>query len=187
MFENFNDAFTLANGEVIATGSYFNVAYRYAGWLLTVPLLLLELVLVMRLSKEETYSTGVKLVFASMLMVILGYLGEGSVALSQLGDRWIYWTLAMIPFLYIVYSLVKGLNSSILKQPKTVQKMVSNSRWLLIISWTFYPVIYLFPMINQETSYINIQVGYTIADLLSISIFGVMIYMIAQRKSDVGG
>jgi hypothetical protein len=41
-------------------------------------------------------------------------------------------------------------------------------------------------MINQETSYINIQVGYTIADLLSISIFGVMIYMIAQRKSDVG-
>jgi hypothetical protein len=65
--------------------------------------------------------------------------------------------------------------------------MVSNSRWLLIISWTFYPVIYLFPMINQETSYINIQVGYTIADVLSISIFGVMIYMIAQRKSDVGG
>jgi bacteriorhodopsin len=186
MFESFNDAYTLLYGEVLATGTQFNVAYRYVGWLLTVPLLLLQLVLVMRLSKEETYSRGTKLVFAAILMVILGYLGEGSVALSQLGDRWIYWILAMIPFAYILYSLVEGLGPSILKQPKNVQSLVSNSRWLLIISWTFYPIIYLFPMINQEASYVSIQVGYTIADVLSIGIFGVMIYMIAQRKSDIG-
>ena len=186
MFESFNDAYTLLYGEVLATGTQFNVAYRYVGWLLTVPLLLLQLVLVMRLSKEETYSRGTKLVFAAILMVILGYLGEGSVALSQLGDRWIYWILAMIPFAYILYSLVEGLGPSILKQPKNVQSLVSNSRWLLIISWAFYPVIYLIPMINQESSYVGIQLGYTIADVLSISIFGVMIYMIAQRKSDVG-
>ena len=186
MFESFNDAYTLLYGEVLATGTQFNVAYRYVGWLLTVPLLLLQLVLVMRLSKEETYYRGTKLVFAAILMVILGYLGEGSVALSQLGDRWVYWTLAMIPFAYILYSLVEGLGPSILKQPKNVQSLVSNSRWLLIISWTFYPVIYLFPMINQEASFVSIQVGYTIADVLSIGIFGVMIYMIAQRKSDMG-
>ena len=186
MFESFNDDYTLLYGEVLATGTQFNVAYRYVGWLLTVPLLLLQLVLVMRLSKEETYYRGTKLVFAAILMVILGYLGEGSVALSQLGDRWVYWTLAMIPFAYILYSLVEGLGPSILKQPKNVQSLVSNSRWLLIISWTFYPVIYLFPMINQEASFVSIQVGYTIADVLSIGIFGVMIYMIAQRKSDMG-
>jgi bacteriorhodopsin len=186
MFESFNDAYTLLYGEVMATGTQFNVAYRYIGWLLTVPLLLLQLVLVMRLSKEETYSRGAKLVFAAILMVILGYLGEGSVTLSQLGNRWVYWTLAMIPFLYILYCLIKGLGPSILKQPKNVQSLVSNSRWLLIISWAFYPVIYLFPMINQEASYVSIQVGYTIADVLSIGIFGVMIYMIAQRKSDMG-
>ena len=41
-------------------------------------------------------------------------------------------------------------------------------------------------MINQEASYVGIQVGYTLADVLSIGIFGVMIYMIAQRKSDAG-
>jgi bacteriorhodopsin len=186
MFDSFNDAYTLLYGEVLATGTQFNVAYRYVGWLLTVPLLLLQLVLVMRLSKEETYSRGTKLVFAAILMVILGYPGEGSVAYNQLGDRWVYWGLAMIPFAYILYSLVAGLGLSIRKQPKNVQSLVSNSRWLLIISWTFYPVIYLFPMINQEASFVSIQVGYTIADVLSIGIFGVMIYMIAQRKSDMG-
>ena len=42
MFESFNDAYTLLYGEVLATGLEFNVAYRYVGWLLTVPLLLLQ-------------------------------------------------------------------------------------------------------------------------------------------------
>ncbi|MDC0422951.1 bacteriorhodopsin-like [Methylophilaceae bacterium] len=186
MFDSFNDAFTLMYGEVLATGLEFNIAYRYVGWLLTVPLLLLELVLVMRLSKEETFSVGTKLTIAAILMVILGYPGEGLVDVSQLGDRWMYWLLAMVPFLYILYSLVVGLENSITKQPKNVQGLVSNARWLLIISWTFYPIIYLVPMITPDASYINIQVGYTIADVVSIGLFGVMIYMIAQRKSDAG-
>ena len=186
MFDSFNEAFTLMYGEVLATGLEFNIAYRYVGWLLTVPLLLLELVLVMRLSKEETFSIGTKLTIAAILMVILGYPGEGLVDVSQLGDRWMYWLLAMVPFLYILYSLVVGLENSITKQPKNVQGLVSNARWLLIISWTFYPIIYLVPMITPDASYINIQVGYTIADVVSIGLFGVMIYMIAQRKSDAG-
>ncbi|OZA64164.1 MAG: hypothetical protein B7X78_05290 [Sphingomonadales bacterium 39-62-4] len=36
------------------TGVAFNDAYRYVDWLLTVPLLLIELILVMRLSRAET-------------------------------------------------------------------------------------------------------------------------------------
>ena len=186
MFESFNNAYTLIYGEVMVSGIRFDVTYRYLSWLLTVPLLLLQLVLVMRLSKEETYSRGMKLVLAAIVMVLLGYLGEGSVTFSQLGDRWVYWLLAMIPFSYILYNLVIALTPLILKQPKSVQNLISNTRWLLIVSWAFYPIIYLFPMFNQEASYVGIQVGYTLADVLSIGIFGVMIYMIAQRKSDVG-
>lgn len=186
MFESFNDAYILQYGEVVVTGSQFNGSYRYVGWLLTVPLLLLELVLVMRLSIEETFSRGTKLVFAAVIMVILGYPGEGLVDVNQLSDRWLYWALAMVPFLYILYSLILDLGALISKQPKSVQGLVSKARWLLIFSWTLYPIIYLFPMINPKASYMNIQVGYTIADVVSIGIFGIMIYMIAQRKSDAG-
>ncbi len=75
---------------------------------------------------------------------------------------------------------------NVILKNKGTTRLSGNSSWLLIISWAFYPVIYLFPMINQEASYVSIQVGYTIADVLSIGIFGVMIYMIAQRKSDMG-
>jgi hypothetical protein len=33
--ESFNDAYTLVNGTVEATGAQFNDAYRYVDWLLT--------------------------------------------------------------------------------------------------------------------------------------------------------
>ena len=140
----------------------------------------------MRLNKEETYSKGTKLTIAAVLMVILGYPGETLVDPNQLGERMIYWLMAMIPFLYILYNLVIALKTAISKQPKNVQKLISNARWLLIFSWTIYPIIYLFPIFYSNTSAVHVQIGYTVADLISIAVFGVMIYLIAQRKSDLG-
>ncbi len=58
------------------TGKPFNDFYRYADWLLTVPLLLLELILVLGLSAARTWNLGIKLVVASVLMLGLGYVGE---------------------------------------------------------------------------------------------------------------
>jgi bacteriorhodopsin len=168
------------------TGGQLNVSYRYVGWLLTVPLLLLELVLVIRLSREETFSVGTKLTVAAIIMVLLGYSGEVLVDTNQIQERWIYWSLAMLPFLYILYYLIIKLKNPILKQPKNVRSLVSNARWLLILSWAIYPVVYLLPIFDPTTSYINLQVGYTVADILSLALFGVMIYLVAQRKSDIG-
>jgi bacteriorhodopsin len=142
----------------------------------------------MRLSKEETYSKGTKLAFAAALMVALGYPGEIS---GDVGTRWMWWILAMIPFLYIVKDLVSGLGASISKQPKAVQGLVSNARTLTILSWTFYPIVFILPMLGiggLVAGEVNaaVQVGYTIADIVAKAMFGVMIYMIAQRKSDAG-
>jgi len=49
------------NGVVTATGHAFNDAYRYVDWLLTVPLLVNELILVMRLSGSEGTKKATKL------------------------------------------------------------------------------------------------------------------------------
>merc|ERR1719456_1527548 len=62
--------------DVTLTGDPFNDAYRYVDWLLTVPLLLIELILVMGLPAEETFSKSWRLGAASALMVALGYPGE---------------------------------------------------------------------------------------------------------------
>ena len=74
-------AFMAANaGEacpVVPTGTLpFNDAYRYMDWLLTVPLLCIEIVLVMKLTPAQTTFKATTLGLASALMIILGYPGE---------------------------------------------------------------------------------------------------------------
>merc|ERR1712086_1041050 len=93
----------------MGTGLPFNDAYRYMDWLLTVPLLLMEIVLVMKIDADKVTDQCMKLGVASALMIILGYPGELVTEQSELGQRWKYWTLAMIPFLYVVYTLLVGL------------------------------------------------------------------------------
>merc|ERR1719463_724043 len=100
--------------SVAVSGAPFNDAYRYVDWLLTVPLLLIELILVMKLPKDETVSLGWKLGVASAVMVALGYPGEIQ---DDLLVRWIFWALAMIPFTYVVFTLVAGLNDATDKRP----------------------------------------------------------------------
>jgi len=183
IFESWNTAYTVVDGQIQATGVAFNDAYRYVDWLLTVPLLMIELILVMRLSRAETWSKGTRLGILAAVMIVLGYPGE--IAVDD-GTRWLWWVLAMIPFLWIVYELFVGLSRSIAQQPDNVRGLVNTARWLTVLSWSFYPVVFIFPMIGltggaAETA---VQVGYTVADVVAKAVFGVVIYMIAVRKSE---
>ena len=183
ILESWDASYTVVDGVLTQTGVAFNDAYRYVDWLLTVPLLLIELILVMRLSRAETFSKSVRLGTLAAIMIVLGYPGEIS---DVSGTRWLWWTLAMIPFLWIVYELFVGLRDSIASQPPEVRGLVNKARWLTVLSWSFYPVVFIFPMIGLVggTAETAVQIGYTIADIVAKAVFGVLIYMIAVRKSE---
>merc|ERR1711988_1877213 len=137
MFNSWVDAFIVKNSRgddysVAVSGNPFNDAYRYVDWLLTVPLLLIELILVMKLPKAETVSLSWKLGLASAVMVALGYPGEVQ---DDLAVRWIWWALAMVPFSYVVFSLIAGLNAATDEQPESVKGLVVTARYLTVISW----------------------------------------------------
>merc|ERR1712154_559298 len=93
------------------TGVPFNDAYRYMDWLLTVPLLLIEILLVMDLTPEEYSSKAWTLGLGSALMIVSGYYGE-LVVTGDLTPRWLCWFLSMAFFLYIVYELLVGLSAA---------------------------------------------------------------------------
>lgn len=74
---------TVANPTL--TGKPFNDAYRYMDWLLTVPLLLIEIVLCCQFDTEaESQDKATKLGIASALMIIIGYPGELLVDQSEI-------------------------------------------------------------------------------------------------------
>ena len=184
IFESWESAYEVRNGVIQVTGLAFNDAYRYVDWLLTVPLLLIELILVMRLSQSETVSKSVKLGFAAALMIVLGYPGE--IADDNV-TRAIWGTLSTVPFLYIVWELFKGLGASIERQPESVKGLIKGARMLTFASWGFYPIVYMIPFTNMGGGSVEtaVQIGYTIADIIAKAGVGVLVYMIAVRKSAV--
>ncbi len=184
IFDSWSEAYTVMNGAVTVTGKMFNDGYRYVDWLLTVPLLVTELVLVMRLPGSQGSGKAVRLALLALLMVALGYPGEAS---RDSGTRWLWWSLSMIPFLVIQYELFVGLKSSIDAQPAQARAMVSSARYITVITWCFYPIVFILPMIGMSGAgaVVGVQVGYSIADVLAKAAFGIFIYMIAVKKSEI--
>ena len=119
-------------------------------------------------------------------LLLLGYPGEIA---ADIPTRALWGTLSAIPFLYIVWELFSGLGASIERQPDNVRELVKKARLLTFASWGFYPIVYMAPYakISGAAAETAIQVGYTIADLVAKAVVGVLIWMIAVRKSEAEG
>merc|ERR1711904_121689 len=128
-----------ADAHPVLTGVPFNDAYRYMDWLLTVPLLLLEIIFCMSLSKEETTFEAWTLGIASGLMIAVGYPGELVIEGDQLWLRGVCFAFSFAVFLYIVYKLLIGLKGAIQKeQNPEVSSMLNQVCWATVISWCTY-------------------------------------------------
>jgi bacteriorhodopsin len=188
IFDSFKAAFvTDAQGGrgtyVQAAGESFNEGYRYVDWLLTVPLLLAELIVVLALARKLQNSLLVRLIPASALMIALGYPGEIS---HDNFTRNVFGLLSTLPFLYILYVLFVELTRSLDRQPEAVRTTVSRMRILLLATWGVYPIAYIIPIYFSHAgadAWVAKQVGYSIADILAKCLYGLMIYRIARLKS----
>ena len=186
IFDSFKHA--SEGGKVLLDGSQdaFNEAYRYVDWLLTVPLLLVEVIAVLALAKEVARSLIMRLVPASAAMIALGYPGEIS---SDQNTQVLYGVLSTLPFIYILYILFVELGKSLERQPAGVAETIGRLRLLLIATWGVYPIAYIFNIVGDQTasSFVAVQVGYTIADILAKCVFGLTILKIAKMKSVAEG
>ncbi len=166
----------------------FNEGYRYVDWVLTVPLLLAELVLVMRLASAPTRSLIARLGVAAVAMVMLGYPGETSSAGAPFSfdARGVWGLLSTLPFIYILFVLYAELGKAIERQSVEVRPILSGVRILLVASWGFYPLAYLVPSFlpsDPAAGEVIRQVGYSLADMIAKPVFGLLILSIATIKS----
>ena len=189
IFNSFGEASTAMSVNITGDEGSFNEAYRYVDWLLTVPLLLVEVIAVLALAKEVAKSLIVRLVPASAAMIALGYPGEIS---ADTNTKVIWGVLSTLPFLYILYVLFVELGKSLDRQPEGVAATVGRLRLLLIATWGVYPISYLLPILSDTAAtdpgaFVNRQIGYTIADVLAKCVFGLTIYKIARLKSAAEG
>jgi len=199
IFNSWVDAYHYTAGDVhngalhmqapSLTGIPFNDAYRYMDWLLTVPLLLIEILLVMKLDEATFGSKAWVLGVGSALMIVSGYYGE-LVVTGDLTPRWVCWFLSMAFFLYIVYELLVGLSAATASEADpAIAGKIKTAQVMTVISWCTYPVVYLFPMLGIQAAHavVSIQLGYCASDIISKCGVGLVIYQISYAKSKKEG
>lgn len=169
------------------TGLPFNDGYRYVDWLLTVPLLLVELVLVLGLARKETSALLFKLIVAAVFMIALGYPGEIDRASSSIFSFRGFWgLLSTIPFVYILFVLLKEIKGAIGRSKPEIAVLLRNTGLLTLFTWGFYPIAFMAPFFgfSGASAEVFLQSGYSIADIAAKAGFGLLIYNIARLRTE---
>lgn len=193
LFLSWGDAFTLtAAGWAPSGEATFSNGFRYVNWSIDVPMLLTQLLIVLGLTNERFWAEWWKLSLAGILMIWTGYPGqffEPAVAGLAPGQAtapfWIWGAISTVFFVYLLYRV--GMLIGRPPEPQSEQVRRNFMRiWVLILaSWALYPIAYGLPAVWADANAaVTRQALFTIADITSKLVFGVMLSRIAVMRSE---
>lgn len=170
----------------------FSNGYRYMNWAIDVPMLLLQLLIVLGFSFRQGRGVWTKLALASLAMIYTGYIGQFYETTSV--GRLLFWgTVSTIFFVYILYQLWTIIGQKLSEVSADTARWLKASRWIAVVSWLLYPGAYLAPLLAlyapdlAEATVVGRQLTYTVADIVSKVVYGVVLSLAAeQRSSDEG-
>ena len=126
-------------------------------------------------------------------MIVTGYIGQ-YYEVSDLPKFFIWGAISTVFFIHILWVMKKVINEGKEGIPEEAKKIM-NQIWLLfLVSWFLYPGAYLMPHLLgiegglfNESGVVGRQLTYTIADVSSKVIYGVMLGRVAQILSKRDG
>ena len=155
---------------------------RYVDWLLTVPLQIVEFYLI--LAAMTAVATGLfwRLLVASLVMLIAGYLGE--VNSADPTALWAFFIIGMAGWIYILYEIFAGEASRINASEGTVagQKAFGALRLIVTVGWAIYPLGYIYGYAGGG-DIAGLNLIYNLADFVNKIAFGVVIWAAATSDS----
>jgi sensory rhodopsin len=158
------------------------VALRYIDWTLTVPLMCLEFYLLLRPAGAKT-SFMWKLILASVVMLVAGYIGEAFTDGSA-GHSVLWGVISTIGYVYILHSAWMGEAHKLAQSSDNpaVKKGIRALAWFVLVGWAIYPIGYM-AMPGGWLSGVfepkDMNLFYNIADAINKIGFGLVVYGIA--------
>lgn len=181
----------------------FSNGYRYLNWSIDVPMLLTQLLIVVGLTARSFWTNWAKLTAAGLIMIYTGYIGqyfEPAVAswsdnplLAPFADRndypfWVWGFISSIAFVYINYKVITLTFNIVGDVPDRARKEMKRIGVFLVVTWTLYTVGYVLPAIwPTADGMVFRQTVYTVADITSKLVFGVMLSRVALMRSAYDG
>lgn len=154
--------------------------FRYMDWLVTVPLQIIEFYLILAAVTVVPALLFWKLLGASLVMLIFGFLGE-----VQLIDATLGFVVGMAGWVYIIYEVFAGEASklSLASNNKGGQFAFNSLRLILTAGWSIYPIGYFLGYLGGGADLGTVNVIYNIADLVNKTAFGLAIWAGATMDS----
>lgn len=110
---------------------------RYADWLVTTPLLLVDLALLARADRN----TLLTLVGVDVFMIVTGLVG--ALTTASPGIRIAWWGISSGALVVLLYFLVGELSRQARERPREVGRLFTRLRNLTVGLWVLYPVVWL--------------------------------------------
>ena len=172
----------LRMSEMNAAGEATTV-YRYVDWLITVPLQNVEFYLILAAVTAVTSALFWRLLGASLVMLIFGFLGEAGLLDATLG-----FVVGMAGWIYIIYEVFSGEASKLAASSGNKGGIFAFNtlRLILTAGWFIYPVGYFLGYLGGGADSNTVNIIYNIADLVNKTAFGLAIWAGAKMDSENG-
>ena len=185
--QNWINSFAFTGQFWEQSGSIFSNGFRYMNWSIDVPVLLTQILIVMGVTGRRFKSAWAKFVIAGLGMIWTGYIGQFYETAFvydgiSLAPYWIWGIISTIFFIYILFLVWKEIPRNFHYLPEPAVGMMKAVRWLLTISWFLYPIAYLIPVVWFDAwGVVARQIIFTVADVTSKVIYGVMLTLAARQ------
>ncbi len=186
------------NGQAYALkpgADLFTNGYRYLNWLIDVPMLLIQILFVAEIVGTERAKYITRFSFSGCLMIILGYIGQfyEPGRINENVFWWAFWGfVSTLFFIYVLVLITRVINDGKAHMEGSPRKIFGAILPLFYIAWWLYPIAYTAPILLQagvsyEITIVSQQVIYTIADIASKVIYGIMLTVTASMLSEKQG
>lgn len=154
--------------------------YRYVDWLITVPLQIVEFYLILAAVTAVTSGLFWRLLGASLVMLVFGFLGEAGLMNATVG-----FAIGMAAWIYIIYEVFSGEASKLAAGSgnKGGQFAFNTLRLILTAGWAIYPIGYYLGYLGGGTDSNTVNIIYNVADLVNKTAFGLAIWAGAKMDS----
>jgi bacteriorhodopsin len=175
----------------------FTNGYRYLNWLIDVPMLLIQILFVAGIVGAARARYMFKFSTAGSLMIITGYIGQfyEPGRINQDVGAWLVWgTISTVFFVWVLVLITRVIKEGQANmQGSGAQKLFGRILPLFYVAWFLYPGAYLMPLLmtwgvaEYELTIVAQQLTYTVADISSKIIYGVMLNVVSTKLSQEQG
>tara|TARA_B100000586_G_scaffold48061_1_gene31660 strand:- start:761 stop:1531 length:771 start_codon:yes stop_codon:yes gene_type:complete len=154
--------------------------YRYIDWLITFPMQIIQFYLILAAVRKVPGSMFWRLLIASLVMLVGGYLGEAGYIQGFVG-----FIILMAGWIYILFEIFSGETGRLASKGgnKAVSTAFGAMRMIVTIGWAVYPLGYVFGYLSGGIDTSTLNVIYNLADFINKLAFGLVIWATAMQNT----